>query len=107
MVAAGYPCVMRSDLASSPMCIDPASMDTIAHVHTWTSVRINTYKCMHTHMQAYDAGHVIAPYNIGLCYKHGWGIEQNTTLAISWFRVAAEKVRMRDCVYGHGECTWT
>ena len=40
--------------------------------------------------QAIDLGDAKAEFNMGLCYKYGWGLEENDTKAISWFRQAAE-----------------
>ncbi|MDR2869322.1 MAG: hypothetical protein LBV04_02625, partial [Deferribacteraceae bacterium] len=54
------------------------------------------------------AGYADAQCNLGLCYQHGHGVEQNEALAVRWFRKAVEQGHdMAQCnlgtCYQHGQ----
>ena len=40
---------------------------------------------------AAEQGVIDAQYNMGVCYYHGLGVEQNTTEAVKWYRLAAQQ----------------
>ena len=36
-----------------------------------------------------EQGHVVAQFNLGVMYDHGYGVPENNTEAVKWFRKAA------------------
>jgi len=48
-------------------------------------------KALYWFRKAAEQGYAKAQYNLGLCYKNGWGVRKNITEAKKWFRKAAEQ----------------
>lgn len=41
-------------------------------------------------MKAADGGNVAAQYNLGLCYRNGWGVAPDSLESLNWFMKAAD-----------------
>lgn len=50
-----------------------------------------------------DQGHVLAQYNLGMCYLNGEGVEKDDKEAVRWIRLAAEQgltqAQLEDCIF--------
>jgi len=43
--------------------------------------------------KAADQGHVNAQYNLGTMYENGWGVPENWSEAMRWYRSAADQIQ--------------
>lgn len=53
--------------------------------------------------KAAEQGHADAQYQLGECYRYGWGVKENKGLAAKWYGRAAEQEHA-DAQYQLGEC---
>ena len=65
------------------------SDNTVTHEETWEKLLQNPKNIFEENLRMAKQGDAEAQYNVGSCYKDGYGVEQNQKLALKWYKKAA------------------